>query len=189
MNAALIRHTRIAAPAGVCYGRSDVPLAATFPEDARAVRERLPWIPAEVWTSPAQRCRALAEQLGAAQVRIDPRLQELDFGEWEGRRWNEFHGPASVAWARDPWNERPPAGETAAELWARVQAFRAELLARGADRIALVTHAGVIRAWRGLTTGRSLREVWAEPVAFGGIEVASFAGNPRSDVLGKSDVP
>ncbi|MDO8540654.1 MAG: histidine phosphatase family protein [Opitutaceae bacterium] len=186
MNAVLIRHTRVAAQPGVCFGWSDVPLADTFPEEARSVRERLPWVPAEVWTSPALRCRALAERLGAAQVRIDPRLQELDFGAWEGRRWEDFHCPASEAWALDPWNERPPGGETAAELWARVHELRAELVARDADRIALVTHAGVIRAWRGLTTGRLLREQWSEPVEFGGIETAISVGDPRVAAAGKS---
>ncbi len=186
MNAVLIRHTRIVALSGLCYGRSDVPLAETFPEDARAVRARLPWMPAEVWTSPARRCRALAEQLGAARVRVEPRLQELDFGGWDGRCWEGFHSPASEAWARDPWNQRPPGGETAAELWARVGELRAELLAGGADRIALVTHAGVIRAWRGLTTRRPLRELWAEPVEYGGIETAIPADDPRVATAGKS---
>ena len=187
MNAVLIRHTRIAALAGVCYGRSDVPLADTFTEDARVVRERLPWLPAEVWTSPAQRCRALAEQLGAAQVRIEPRLHELDFGAWEGRRWEDFHCPESEAWANDPWNLRPPGGETAAELWARVGELRAELLAGDTDRIALITHAGVVRAWRGLVTGRPLRELWFAPVEYGGIETAILADDPRAAADGKSD--
>ncbi|MCX6951418.1 MAG: alpha-ribazole phosphatase family protein [Verrucomicrobia bacterium] len=169
MNVVLIRHTRIVAPPGVCFGRSDVPLAATFPDEAEDVRARLPWVPAEVWSSPAPRCRALADRLGAARVRLDPRLQELNFGAWEGRRWDDFRSPESEAWALDPWNQRPPGGESAAELWARVDALRADLLTRGGDRIAIVTHAGVIRAWRGLTAGKSLREVWSEPVEFGGI--------------------
>jgi alpha-ribazole phosphatase len=170
VNAVLIRHTRVVVPAGVCYGRSDVPLADTFSEEARAVCARLSWVPTEAWTSPAQRCRALAGLLGTTCVRIEPRLQELDFGAWEGRRWEDFHDAESEAWANDPWNVRPPGGETAAELWARVGELRAELLARDSERIALVTHAGVVRAWRGLATNRRLREVWAEPVEFGGIE-------------------
>jgi alpha-ribazole phosphatase len=166
----LIRHTRVLVPAGVCYGRSEVPLAETFAEEARSVRGRLPWEPAEVWTSPALRCLALADRLGAAPVRIEPRLWELDFGAWEGRLWEDFRGPESEAWALDPWSRRPPGGETAEELWDRVGELRSELIAADADRIALVTHAGVIRAWRGHETGRSLRELWADPVAFGEIQ-------------------
>ena len=105
-------------------------------------------------------------------MRIEPRLQELNFGEGEGRRWKVFRDATSEAWARDPWTRRPPGGKTVAELLARVGELRAELLARMADRVALVTHAGVIRVWRGLTTGQSLPELWSEPVEFGGIETA-----------------
>jgi alpha-ribazole phosphatase len=179
MKAVLIRHTRIRAPLGVCYGRTAYPLAATFAEEARGVRAILPWAPTEVWTSPADRCRALADTL-EAPVRIDPRLAELDFGQWEGRRWVDFRGPASDAWALDPWTQRPPDGETTAELWARVGRVRSELLSRDSGRIVLVTHAGVIRAWRGLVSGRSLREVWAEPVAFGGVESTATPGPAQS---------
>jgi alpha-ribazole phosphatase len=186
MKAILIRHTRIDVPAGICYGRSDLPLLDTFPEEALAVLGRMPWVPGEVWTSPATRCRALAERLGASRVRVDPRLQELDFGAWEGRRWEDFRGPESEAWALDPWSRRPPAGETAAELWERVAAVRCELAAMEADRVALVTHAGVIRAWRGQASGRSLREVWSEPVAYGAVEADAGGTEGR---MGRHPIP
>lgn len=172
MNAVLIRHTHVIAPGGVCFGRTDVPLADTFASDAAMVRARLPWVPSAVWSSPAQRCLALAECLAPDAVRIDPRLQELNFGAWEGRRWDEFRDAESEAWALDPWNRRPPGGETAEELWARVGAVRADVLACAEARLAIVTHAGVIRAWRGHATGRSWREVLGEPVELGGVEPA-----------------
>lgn len=169
MRAILIRHTRVAVPVGVCYGWCDVPLAASWPEDLADVRARLPWRPDEIWTSPAARCRELAMSLGAAAVRIEPRLRELSMGAWEGRPWAEFRGPESEAWALDPWGRSPPGGETAEAMWARVRAVRAELTARGEGRLAVVTHAGVIRAWRGISEGRTLEQVMAEPVPFGSI--------------------
>lgn len=155
MNACLIRHTRVIVPAGLCYGRSDVPLAETFAEDAEAVRRALPWTPGEIWTSPARRCVELARRLaeGRIAVRTDGRLRELHFGDWEGRRWEEFRGEESESWARDPWAMRPPGGETGGEMWARVAAVRTDVLA-ARTRVAVVTHAGVIRLWRGLAAGR-----------------------------------
>jgi alpha-ribazole phosphatase len=45
MNVVLIRHTRIAVPAGLCYGHADVPLAESFPTEAAAVVAHLPWQP------------------------------------------------------------------------------------------------------------------------------------------------
>lgn len=156
MNAVLIRHTRLTKTvAGLCYGRAEVALADTFAEEAQAVVAALPWAPREVWTSPAARCRALADVLAAgAPVRVDARLQELNFGAWEGRRWETFYGLESEAWALDPWTRRPPGGETAAEMWARVAEVRAEVTALAADaRVMVVTHAGVIRMWNQLAAG------------------------------------
>ena len=41
MDIYLIRHTRVATAAGICYGRSDVPVAVTYAEDEAAVRAKL----------------------------------------------------------------------------------------------------------------------------------------------------
>ena len=170
MNVVLIRHTRLSDVAGLCYGWCDVPLAGSFSQEAEAVRVSLPWAPEEVWTSPAARCRVLADMLGASRVVEEMRLRELHMGEWEGRKWDTFRGPESEAWALDPWRLRPPGGETAKEFWARVAEVRAELLAQTAERrVAVVTHAGVIRAWRGIAETRGFAEMMREAVAFGAV--------------------
>ncbi len=171
MSIVLIRHTRVLA-AGLCYGWCDVPLAETFAAEAAATRAALPWTPDEVWTSPAARCRALADTLGVARVTVEPRLRELHMGAWEGRRWEEFRGPESEAWALDPWRLRAPGGETGEEFWARVGEVRVELRANEVKRIAVVTHGGVIRAWRGLAEGRGLEAMMREPVGFGSVTAA-----------------
>jgi alpha-ribazole phosphatase len=171
MKAVLIRHTRVEIPPEVCYGRSDVPLAATFLAEAASVRATLPWTPVVVWTSPAERCRRLAGQLGVAAVRIDDRLQELDFGQWEGRRWEDFRGAQSEAWANDPWSVRPPGGETTAELCDRVREFRADLIAEDCTRVAIVTHAGVIRAWRSIAADKPLQDCFSEKIGWGAVEL------------------
>ncbi len=135
----LIRHPRPLIAPGVCYGRLDV--AAEDPTPiAAALREKLPGS-APVWTSPLQRCRHLAEQLHP-QPRQDSRLQEIDFGGWEGRAWDDVPRPELDAWAADLLNYAPPDGESPARLAARVDAFVAEL--PPGEHI-LVTHAGVIR--------------------------------------------
>jgi alpha-ribazole phosphatase len=167
MNGFLIRHTRVEIPAGLCYGRTDVPLAAGFAAEAAAVRANLPWPPREVWSSPAERCRRLAEELATGEVRIEPRLAELDMGEWDGRCWDELSGPVHAAWMADPWRTRPPGGESADDLLARVGALRSEILGSRPERLLLVTHAGVIRAWRSVGEGRPLPELFSEAVGFG----------------------
>ncbi len=169
MNGLLVRHTRVVIPAGLCYGRTEVALAETFEAEAAAVRASLPWTPAAVWSSPAERCRRLAARLTEGEVRIEPRLAELDMGEWDGRRWEELSGPVHAGWMAEPWRTRPPGGESAEDLLVRVGALRAELFAARPERLVLVTHAGVIRAWRSIGEGRPLPELFAETVGFGSL--------------------
>lgn len=160
----LIRHTRVLTPPGLCYGRTEVPLAATFETEAAAVRASLPATPALVFTSPARRCRRLAESLGASEVRVDARLQELDFGAWENRRWDELPRAETEAWTENFVEAAPPGGESFRALAERVAAFRGE---HGASDAVVVTHAGVVRAWLCLETGRPLAEAFAVAVQFG----------------------
>ena len=148
MDLYLIRHTRPKIEAGVCYGRLDVPLAPTCVEDCAAVAARLPPVEA-VWTSPLARCHILAEAIAmrAGVVPVtDVRLRELEFGEWEGRRWEAIGRDESERWAADYWNVAPPGGETYRELYARVGLALAQIIACGAHGVAVVTHAGPIRA-------------------------------------------
>ncbi len=148
MHLYLIRHTRPQIEAGLCYGQLEVPLAPTCVEDCAAVAARLPPVEA-VWTSPLARCRTLAETIAArvdAAPVADARLRELGFGEWEGRRWETISRGESERWAADYWNVSPPGGETYREFYERVGLALEEILACGAQHVAVVTHAGPIRA-------------------------------------------
>jgi len=167
----LIRHTRVAAPAGLCYGQFDVPLADTFAEEAQAVREALAHqFPAglpPIWSSPSLRCRSLAETLDAP-FRLDPRLRELNFGDWEGRTWAELDSPEARHWGDNWQTAAPPQGESLPELLQRLRNFLAET--RRADPRAAPPAAGrsagngippASRPWRAAVpvNGRSLRTV------------------------------
>ncbi len=143
----LIRHTRPAVSSGICYGRSDLALATTFPEEANAVLAKLE--PAEALvSSPLGRCRALAERIGSAfalEPAYDVRLQEMDFGTWEGQDWNDIPRAELDAWAADFLHARPHGGESVHAFVARVHEVLAALRKDGLSRL-VVTHAGVIKA-------------------------------------------
>ena len=148
MDLYLIRHLQPEIEAGVCYGQLDVPLAPSSAADCAKVAARLPSVDA-VWTSPQARCRILAEAIGTragVAPLTDNRLRELGFGEWEGRRWEAISRDESEPWAADYWNVSPPGGETYRELFERVCIALAEITACPAQRAAIVTHAGPIRA-------------------------------------------
>lgn len=135
----LIRHPRPLIDASVCYGQLDVEAEAP---QALAARLR-PLLPAgtPVLASPLRRTRALAQALHPRPL-FDRRLMEIDFGQWEGQRWEQIGRQSLDAWAADLLHFVPPGGESAAMLQGRVIDCLAGL--RG-PRVALVTHAGVIR--------------------------------------------
>lgn len=155
----LIRHPPPVVEPGICYGRLDV--AA---ENAQAVADRLlgelpPGLP--VWSSPLRRCRMLAELLHPAP-RIDDRLVEMDFGRWEGLRWDDVPRAELDAWAADVAGYAPPGGESPLILQCRALAFVAGL---AVPEAVIVTHAGVIRTllahWRGLAPDEWTQLVFA----------------------------
>lgn len=139
----LIRHPEPDVAPGTCYGRSDIGLAGDAEAAAARLRTHLPaGIP--VYSSPLRRCRSVAERLSPAPV-VDPRLVEMDFGEWEMRRWDEIERAAFDAWVADILNFAPPGGERAADLLARALAFVDALHDRGHAQAAVLTHGGVLR--------------------------------------------
>ena len=76
----LIRHTALDSTTGICYGRTDVPLAASAEQDIQRVLAVLPTFE-HVYSSPAQRCTRLAEALALRDqcaLTVDPALGELD---------------------------------------------------------------------------------------------------------------
>ena len=135
----LIRHPQPLIAAGICYGRLDIP--AENPAIA-AVRLRAALPPdLPLWTSPLQRCRALAAELHP-QPQIDERLAEMDFGAWEGRAWDAIPRGELDAWAADVAGYAPPGGESPQAMQRRALEFVAGLQVPEA---VVVTHAGVIR--------------------------------------------
>lgn len=143
----LIRHPAPQVAPGVCYGRSDLPLAEPAAVAADRLRADLPaGLP--VVSSPARRCLELAQALQAevqVGVRTDARLWEVNFGVWEGRAWDAIDRAALDAWAADPFGFAPPGGESPAAMAARVVAF-ADSLDRTRDLdLMVVGHHGPLR--------------------------------------------
>ena len=139
----LIRHPRPEVAPGICYGRSDLALV----EDAQVVAAALrPLLPQDVpvFSSPLTRCRLLAEALHPAP-RLDARLMELDFGDWEMHSWVDIGRAAIDEWAADPQLFAPPGGESVAAMRARVADFLGDLSDLGLERAAVVSHAGVMK--------------------------------------------
>lgn len=179
MDLVLIRHPAPAIDAALCYGSTDVPLAGDAGESALALAARLQALgaplPVHLVTSPLQRCArlagGLAEKLGCA-VHIDARLQEIDFGVWEGQRWDAIDRAELDAWAADLRHARMHGGESVAQFEARVGAWLArwrEPMAPPAPHVLAVTHAGVMRMIASLALGEPLEQTLKWPLEMAAI--------------------
>lgn len=147
MSLILLRHTRPEGAEGLCYGRTDLSLAADFPAEAARLARDLPAF-ARILSSPLSRCLRLAQALADARQRplgIDLRLTEIDFGRWEGQRWEAIARAELDLWAGDLTGARPHGGETVGELARRVGAVLSEARAEPVP-VLVVCHAGVIKA-------------------------------------------
>ncbi|HKT64088.1 MAG TPA: alpha-ribazole phosphatase [Burkholderia sp.] len=186
MDVVLIRHPAVEVEPGVCYGRSDVPLAASADHGAQAVRAHLAALgaplPEQLWTSPLTRCASVAERLALAfdvPLRRDALWQEMDFGAWELQRWDDIDRAALDAWAADLLHACAHGGESVARF--------AERVARVADAVGQVdapqwalTHAGVIRAFASHVLRVPLDTLLARPVPTGGVVWLRTAPDTRT---------
>lgn len=143
---AMLRHGDTAwSVEGRIQGRSDPPLTDEAREQLR--RFKLPNVCARmrVVTSPLKRCVETAALLGAPQADREPRLAEMSWGAWEGRRLadlrTELGAQMSANEARG-WDFRPDGGESPREVLQRVRTWLAALT----EPTLAVTHRGVIRA-------------------------------------------
>jgi len=143
----LIRHTHTANDPGVCYGQSDVALADSFETELAVIHNKLPEFNDDclVFSSPLSRCLTLAETF-SDDVTTDERLQELNFGDWEGKRFDDLPPDVLQHWTENYVTAAPPNGENFEDLYQRTGDFWQELLATKAEQALVVTHAGVIRA-------------------------------------------
>lgn len=139
----LLRHPPLLGAEGYCYGRSQ-PGVVDDTALGRALAGLQGFCGLPVSSSPSPRCLALAQRLSSA-VCIEPALQELDFGTWEGCRWDDISRTQLDDWAADIWHYPPGGGESARQLQARWQRLRLRWRADGEPLRVVVTHAGVIR--------------------------------------------
>ena len=106
-----------------------------------------------VVTSPLRRCRAFAEAASERYrlpLTVDPRLREVGFGAWEGRRHEDVRDadPAAYyAFFRDAVNHRPPGSEPLDAFYGRVKEGLLALFDEHTEgHVLLVGHLGVMRA-------------------------------------------
>ncbi|HWC39740.1 MAG TPA: histidine phosphatase family protein [Acidimicrobiales bacterium] len=145
----LVRHGQTAAnAAGLLLGRSDPPLTDLGRRQAVASAKVLGGV-TRVVTSPLRRARETADAFGAAvPVEVDERWTELDYGDFEGRPFNEVPSTTWQRWRSDA-TFTPPGGESLAVLGRRVRDACEHLAGdarSGGGDVAVISHVSPIKA-------------------------------------------
>ena len=137
-------------------GRTDVALDEEGIAVAARWRIEPDWAGYRIVSSPLQRTRMTAAILFPdAEIGIDRRLIEMDFGTWEGKRLTELRAdPTEDAMAREAQglDFKAPEGESPREVQDRIRPLLARLAELQRPTV-LVTHKAVIRALYALASG------------------------------------
>jgi broad specificity phosphatase PhoE len=193
----LIRHVEPVEDArGLCYGSLDFGLSPAGHEHAGRIARALAGVDyGAVHTSPRLRARETAEPVAAARgidVAVDDDLREIDFGDFEGRSYEEIEAAEPElyrAWMESPTTVRFPGGEGYADV--RVRALRAFERIRTVHPCAVVvTHGGVIRAGLAEWLGMPAEAIFRLGQSYGGITVVDWLeGVPLVRVMNGESVP
>jgi alpha-ribazole phosphatase len=182
----LLRHPEPEAAArGRCYGSLDLALshhgvqhthsmAKAFSEESLAA----------IYTSPRRRCTEAAAILAkgrACPVKTVEDLRELDFGEFEGRTYDEIaaqYPDVYRQWMKTPTETRFPGGECFSDMCARVldSARRLREQHEG-DSIAIVAHGGVNRIVLADALGLDMAHVFRIGQRYGAINLIRYFGD------------
>lgn len=163
MKLALLRHGATDwNAAGRVQGHTDIPLSEAGLAQMQALR--LPFMPARAFASPLLRARQTAQALGLADLALDARLMEQNWGRWEGHTRDEIITRDGAdcyirAGADRGGAFRPPGGESTQDVLDRVAAFFKDMASgalAGGDAVA-VAHLGVLRAAYTLATGWDMK--------------------------------
>ena len=138
---------------GRYQGSTDVALSDMGMAQAEKVASYFKDIPLDgVITSPLQRARITAEGIAKShgmELEIVPALQELCFGDWEGKTFSEIDQlwPGMISeMYHHPDQLRLPHGESFLDCPVRTMTFMKELLSRGDHKsYAIVSHGAALR--------------------------------------------
>ena len=129
-------------------GCLDIPLSG----EGKQKLYRADFTPEVVYVSALKRSAETAELLfpGVEQIAV-PELNEMNFGDFEGRTANEMENdPAYRRWVEDNCESRCPNGESREEFNKRVQNAVIKLVsdeaAAGKEEVVIVAHGGTIMA-------------------------------------------
>ncbi len=171
MNLYLVRHTRVDVPNGFCYGFTDVPLAETFISESNEVIKKLKGVSFNaIYSSPLTRCTQLAIRIAnGSEINFDERLKEMNFGNWEGKLWDDIYPTTEAKGFFDDFVRNSASnGECFSDVISRVKSFIDEISSKSElNDVLIVTHGGPIRAFCSIINGTNPASIFDLQVDYG----------------------
>jgi len=170
------RHPKPVAADGICIGQTDIRV------DRRKIKRlanqierfvRLHQLPRVIWVSPLQRSFKVGQILAQRgfQCRVAPELAEINFGEWDGRLWEQIAKQEIDEWCDNFAYFASDNGESLQQLFDRVEAWLNKVLPEQVNTpILAVGHAGWINAAKMIDAGQDVPQIaadWPSSVAYG----------------------
>jgi broad specificity phosphatase PhoE len=113
----------------------DIELSEAGREAARALGRRLDGVELDrIVSSPLRRALETARIVAGdrpTEVEVEPRLAEMDYGEWEGLTYEQIYadfGPVRTLWETDPASLACPGGESGNDVANRVRSWLEETI-------------------------------------------------------------
>lgn len=167
----LVRHGQTEYNAEVRFmGQMDIPLDEIGRLQAQAAAKRLSSErPAAMYCSGLSRAFDTASAIQTAipsrpEIRIDGRLTEGNFGEWQGKTYESLKANDAVrlaAWEADRLGVSPPAGETLTQIAERVQAAYTDICADNKGKtVIVVAHGGSLQVLLTIALQLPLETYW-----------------------------
>lgn len=176
----LIRHTVPDVPAGVCYGQTDVDVAASFSEEIESLKKRLKVTePVKIWSSPLQRCQKLAAEVErmvpvSGEIELQDDLKENYFGEWEMKSWEQIGKDRLTEFRKNLTNNSAPGGESFLQMQERVVGAFSRIVEAAETDLLFTIHAGVIRAIVSHVLGFPIEHLFRLHIDYAGITLLDY---------------
>ncbi len=177
MNIFFLRHTSLNVEPDVFYGQTDLDVSNTFEEEVKIIKKKINKLitkdyKVKVYSSPLQRCRKLSQKI-SDNVILDPRIMELNLGDWEMKPKQSIPKELVENWEKDMINFTIPNGESNKKFLQRLKEFTDEICKTDED-VLIVAHAGSINGMISNLTGepfdKLLKNFW-EKISYGSLSL------------------
>lgn len=170
---------------GRYQGQSDVALSEVGLRQAEKLADNFFYgTPAAIYASDLIRAQTTAKILAAKfnlPVKLEPKLRELNFGAWEGKRYDEIKKlwPDEIdKFFLSPDEAKVPGGETVAELQKRTTEALKQIIAENPDgHIAVVAHGAVLRSLVCYALHIPLQYFWSIRQYNTAVSIVNFSDN------------